>query len=115
MWKLVHIFYKELQKRKSFTAVELEHQFATAIFLQEMTGFQFDNDAAYKLLQKLTKKRLDLEEKLQKYFRQYKKIWASSFQLEIIKPLLCKRSSHNMGRKLLISNLNVIILLIVEG
>ena len=84
--EVTHTFYKELQKRKySPAAIELEHQFAQCIFLQETLGFQFNNDAALKLLQKLTKKRLDLEENYRKFFHQYKKIWESSFQLEIIK------------------------------
>ena len=67
--EVTHTFYKELEKRKySPAAIELEHQFAQCIFLQETFGFQFNNEEALQLLRKLTKKRLELEEKLQEVF-----------------------------------------------
>ena len=62
-------FFQEISKRNySQAAIDLEHEFAQYIFLQEQVGFCFDTNKALALQQKLTKRRLELEEELQKIF-----------------------------------------------
>jgi|TARA_B100001964_G_scaffold235778_1_gene296453 DNA polymerase I-like protein with 3'-5' exonuclease and polymerase domains len=67
--ELTHLFYRViLSKKYSQEALDLEHQFAKVIFLQEQHGFNFNKEAAEKLLTDLIKRRLDLEEELQLAF-----------------------------------------------
>lgn len=70
--KDVEVNYKfyQLIKSKNYSqqALDLEHDFAQVIHMQEKQGFCFDKQAAEKLLTDLIKKRLDLEEELQLAF-----------------------------------------------
>ena len=49
-------------------ATELEHKFATLMFMQEQAGFPFDEEAAAKLYSELKKKCLKIESDLQTIF-----------------------------------------------
>jgi len=67
--EVTHTFYKQIQKKNfSPQAIELEHQFAHVIFLQQMMGFTFDTEKALELQSTLTKRRIELEEDLQEIF-----------------------------------------------
>ena len=68
------LFYKIIEKKNySQQALELEHQFAVCISLQERQGFCFDKEAAEKLLTTLVKRRIELEEELQIAFPSWTK------------------------------------------
>lgn len=58
-----------LKKDYAEEAVELEHRFAEIIFLQEQFGFPFDEAAAVELYGTLSRRRLELEAKLQEVFK----------------------------------------------
>ena len=48
--EVTHTFYKQIQsKNYSEKAIELEHQFAHVIYLQQTLGFTFDTDKALQL------------------------------------------------------------------
>ena len=62
------LYEKILSKNCSKEAIELEHEFARVIHKQEQIGFPFDKKKAQELYSKLTKRRLEIEEELQKVF-----------------------------------------------
>ena len=67
--EVTHELYKKiLGKNYSQTAIDLEHEFQKVIMLQEEQGFCFDRSRAEALYQILSKRRIDLEEQLQKLF-----------------------------------------------
>ena len=67
--EVTHELYKKiLGKNYSQTAIDLEHEFQKVIMLQEEQGFCFDRSRAEALYQILSKRRIDLEEQLQKAF-----------------------------------------------
>ena len=69
-----NLFFRVIESKKySQQALELEHQFAVCISLQERHGFSFDREAAEKLLTDLVKRRLDLEADLQIAFPEWQK------------------------------------------
>ena len=72
--EVTHTLYKQIQsKNYSEKAIELEHQFAHVIYLQQAAGFTFDTDKALQLQATLTKKRVELEEELQEMFPPFQK------------------------------------------
>jgi DNA polymerase I-like protein with 3'-5' exonuclease and polymerase domains len=62
------LWTKIQSKNYSEQAIQLEHDFAQILFLQEQRGFKFDAEAGRMLYAELCKKRLDLEEQLQAVF-----------------------------------------------
>ena len=68
------LFYDVIKKKNySQQSLDLEHQFAHVIFMQEQHGFYFNTEAAEKLLIILIKRRLELEEELQLAFPEWQK------------------------------------------
>lgn len=62
-------FYQIIEKKKySQQALNLEHDFAKVIQLQQEHGFTFNREAANELLRTLIKRRIDLEQELQDAF-----------------------------------------------
>ena len=67
--EVTHELYKKiLGKNYSQTAIDLEHDFQKVIMLQEEQGFCFDRSRAEALYQILSKRRIDLEQKLHEVF-----------------------------------------------
>ena len=62
------LWYKILEKKYSPEAVELEHQFARCLAIQEYIGFPFNVRAAQDLYADLAAKRSELKRSLQKTF-----------------------------------------------
>lgn len=62
------LYNKILSKNYSQQAIDLEHDFARVIHKQTVIGFPFDKVNAQKLYSKLAKRRLEIEEQLQKVF-----------------------------------------------
>ena len=72
--EVTHKLYDIILKQNySKEAIELEHKFAHWIRKQEIYGVKFDKTSAEKLYEILTKRKLDLEEKLGLTFRSWKK------------------------------------------
>jgi DNA polymerase-1 len=62
-------FWERIQaKNYSQEALDLEHEFATILAMQERHGFAFDEEAAHKLYGVLVKRRLELARELQVAF-----------------------------------------------
>jgi|TARA_R100000329_G_scaffold40742_1_gene38143 DNA polymerase-1 len=77
--------YKMIQNRGySEQAMELEHNVASLIFKQEQHGFTFNKEEAEKLYSKLSARRIELEDELQKIFT----------------PIVTKRVSEKTGKQL---------------
>jgi len=71
--EVTHELYNLIQKQNySPTAIELEHDFARCIHLQEAHGFTFDVASAKKLYASLANRRLELEKSLVSTFPNWK-------------------------------------------
>ena len=67
--EVTHLLYDKIIKENySNTAIELEHKFASWIVKQEQHGVYFDETSAQTLHTILTKRRLELEDKLSLVF-----------------------------------------------
>ncbi len=65
--EVTHALWRKIEEKKySEEAIQLEHDFASVIRLQERHGFLFDKPKAIELLTLLSKKRLDIEAQLSK-------------------------------------------------
>ncbi len=63
--EVTHALWKKIEEKNySEEAIQLEHDFASVIRLQEARGFGFDKAKAIELLTMLSKKRLDIEAQL---------------------------------------------------
>jgi len=72
--EVTHKLYEAILKQNySKDAIDLEHRFAHWIRKQERYGIKFDKSSAENLYQILTKRKLDLEEKLSLVFREWRK------------------------------------------
>jgi len=85
--EVCHLLYKLIEKQNySKDAIKLEHQFAYWTHKQEQGGVDFDETSAQKLHSILTKRRLELEEKLSLVFGTIKKsIGFKTFKRDNIK------------------------------
>lgn len=89
--EVTYEFWKLIQKQNySQEAIELEHDFARCIYLQEAHGFHFDVASAKKLYASLANRRLELEKSLTSAFPKWQKY---------IGTFIPKRDNKTLGYK----------------
>jgi DNA polymerase I-like protein with 3'-5' exonuclease and polymerase domains len=89
--EVTYELFKLIEKQKySQEAIELEHDFARCIYLQEAHGFHFDVASAKKLYASLANRRLELEKSLTSAFPKWQKY---------IGTFIPKRDNRTLGYK----------------